>query len=639
MTVCAVVCVQKRQSMATSGSRKSVGGGASRKSLAPNGRKSVGGRKSMAPGGRRSIIGDEVPRRMTDPRPIKSKAFQDQGIKMVVRYLVENSAWRRLLRFRRPMSGLASLGAVLTFCCVPSTDYAHQISPKILNGPTTKDFQHVFEFLLSQFDRYRTPKERLQDDVVTAMGQLGYPLSISKSALQAVGTPHTWPNLLAVLVWAVELLEYGQQAGWDAEKEVDEISSQDVEKFLFAYLPRAYKNYLSDAYDESGREQEEEMEEHFEVRNRSCTEDIHQLEDANAAMRTEIELLQAEVGDIKAMDAKRDEMQRDVAALERCIEAKEDHKAKMERQLEKQQDEVEDAQAQLKRVEAEKQQYRQKLGKQEMSIGDVQRLQHDKATMDENLQRIQDEKEAMEKELWDLEMATKDATDELEENVKTYQKKAEQLKIVPANAKLADGVDVSIKFNRLASVVDGMVDKDLKNEIKRKLGDIRTKLVDKCHAIEDDRFAAEEKLHEITSAIADHRDAIAQVSENLQSAEKSLEQEKELWMAKKRAVTKEVTDVDDRLHSLKTEDESVLAESQRKLESIHAEFQATKQRLDSEKEMMNEALLSLTFDLTDHRDYITENLQKMSEKARNVLREVELEDEEDVEDTDQAYAE
>lgn len=526
---------------------------------------------------------------------------------------------------------------MLTLCCVPSTDYGATINPKILNGPTTKEFQQVFEFLLSQFDPHRTPKERLQDDFVTAMGQLGYPLSISKSALQAVGTPHTWPNLLAVLVWAVELLEYAKESGWDTEKDVDEFSSQDMEKFLFAFLPRAYKNYLSDAYDESA--QEEEMEEHFEMRNRSCTEDIQQLEDDNAAMREEIELLQAEVDDIKAMDAKRDEMQRDVAALERLIEAKEDHKAKMERQLEKQQDEVDDTQAELKRVEAEKQEYRQKLGKQEMSIGDVQRLQHDKATMDENLQRIQDEKEAMEKELWDLEMATKGATDELEENVKTYQKKAEQLKIVPANAKLADGVDVSIKFNRLASVVDDMVDKDLKHEIKRKLGDMRTKLVDKCHAIEDDRFAAEEKLHEITSAIADHRDAIAQVSENLQSAEKTLEQEKELWMAKKRGVTKEVTDVDDRLHSLKTEDESVLAESQRKLESIHAEFQSTKQRLDSEKEMMNEALLSLTFDLTDHRDYIQQNLQKMSEKARDVLREVELEDEEDAEDTDQAYAE
>eukprot|EP01043_Picozoa_sp_COSAG02_P043506 COSAG02_NODE_3794_length_6218_cov_8.112273_3_plen_631_part_00 len=630
--------MQKRESMATSRGRKSVGGGASRKSMAPSGRKSVGGRKSMAQGGRRSIIGDEVPRRMTDPRPIKDKKFQTQATMSVVRYLAENSAWSRLLRICCPapaLASVASLGSPSVVCrrSPDSTDYDHTISTKILNNPTTKDFQRVFEFLVSQFDPYRTPKERLQDDVVTAMGQLGYPLSISKSALQAVGTPHTWPNLLAVLVWAVELLEYGK----DAHEEMDEFASHDMEKFLFAFLPRAYKNYLSDAYDESA--QDEEMEAHFEMRNSSCTEEIQQLEEDNAAMREEIELLQAEVDEIKEMDAKRDEMQRDVASLERYIESQENHKGKMECQLEKQQAEAEDAQTELKRAEAEKQQYRQKLGQQEMSIGDVQRLQHDKVTMDENLQRIQDEKEAMEKELWDLEMATKAATDELEENVKTYQKRAEQLKIVPAGAKLADGVDVSIKFNRLASVVDGMVDKDLKHDIKPKLGDFKMKLVDKCHAIEDDKFAAEEKLHEITSAITDHRDAIAQVSENLQSAEKSLEQEKELWTAKKRAVTKEVTDVDDRLHSLKTEDESSLAQSQHKVETIHAEFQATKQRFESEKEMMNEALLSLTFDLTDHRDYIQQNLQKMSEKAEGVLREVELEDEEDAEDTGQAYAE
>lgn len=356
-------------------------------------------------------------------------------------------------------------------------------------------------------------------------------------------------------------------------------------------------------------------------------------------MLEEIELLQAEVDEIKEMDAKRDEMKRDKASLERYIESQESHKAKMESQLEKQQAEADGVQAELKRAEAEKQEYRQKVGKQEMSIGDVQRLQHDKVTMDENLQRIQDEKAAMEKELWDLEMATKNEIDELEEGVKAYQRRAEQLKIVPASAKLADGVDLSIKFNRLAADVDDMVNKDLKHDIKPKLGDVKMKLVDKYHAVEDDRFAAEEKLHELTSAITDHRDTISQVSETLRSAEKSLEQEKELWTAKKRAVTKEVEGIDDRVHALKTDDESALVESQRKVETIHAEYQATKQRFEAEKEMMNEALLSLTFDLTDHRDYIQNNLQMMSEKAEGVLREVELEDEEGDEEDTGAYAE
>ena len=34
-----------------------------------------------------------------------------------------------------------------------------------------------------------------------------YPFNISKSHLQAVGSPHAWPSLLAGLVWIVELLQ------------------------------------------------------------------------------------------------------------------------------------------------------------------------------------------------------------------------------------------------------------------------------------------------------------------------------------------------------------------------------------------------------------------------------------------------
>ena len=72
------------------------------------------------------------------------------------------------------------------------------------------------------------------------------------------------------------------------------------------------------------------------------------------------------------MDTKRDELQRDVAALARCIAAKDG----------------------TTRQGWRVRQYRQKLGKQDTSICDAQRSQHNKATMDESLQRIQDEKRA-----------------------------------------------------------------------------------------------------------------------------------------------------------------------------------------------------------------------------------------------------
>jgi len=33
-----------------------------------------------------------------------------------------------------------------------------------------------------------------------------YPFRVTKGALQSPGSPHTWPYLLAVLVWLVEML-------------------------------------------------------------------------------------------------------------------------------------------------------------------------------------------------------------------------------------------------------------------------------------------------------------------------------------------------------------------------------------------------------------------------------------------------
>ncbi len=44
---------------------------------------------------------------------------------------------------------------------------------------------------------------------------------------------------------------------------------------------------------------------------------------------------------------------------------------------------------------------------------------------------------------------------------------------------------------------------------------------------------------------------------------------------------------------------------------------------------MNQALLSLTFELTDHREYIQKNLAMMSARADILLKEVTLEDEEE----------
>ena len=53
---------------------------------------------------------------------------------------------------------------------------------------------------------------KIEDDVPALFKRLRYPFGISKSSLFAVGSPHTWPSLLAALTWLVELLNYEEKA-------------------------------------------------------------------------------------------------------------------------------------------------------------------------------------------------------------------------------------------------------------------------------------------------------------------------------------------------------------------------------------------------------------------------------------------
>jgi kinetochore protein NDC80 len=47
-----------------------------------------------------------------------------------------------------------------------------------------------------------------EDDIPVVFKQLRYPFQISKSSLYAVGSAHTWPYLLAALIWLVHMYIY-----------------------------------------------------------------------------------------------------------------------------------------------------------------------------------------------------------------------------------------------------------------------------------------------------------------------------------------------------------------------------------------------------------------------------------------------
>ena len=139
-----------------------------------------------------------------DPRPLGDKAYI-------------NSCVRQLISF------LSARG------------FDSALSPKTLAAPTAKEFAALALFLFRQADENFKFGSKTEDDVPTVFKQLRYPFQISKSALYAVGSPHTWPSLLTALTWLVQIFIYEEEAGRN-EAKVKLITSHAASVMLLLLL-------------------------------------------------------------------------------------------------------------------------------------------------------------------------------------------------------------------------------------------------------------------------------------------------------------------------------------------------------------------------------------------------------------------
>ena len=61
----------------------------------------------------------------------------------------------------------------------------------------------MYSFLIPTFKLEKKPEEQIPK----LFKQLGYPFMISKSYMFALGSPHTWPHILAAVSWLLDYIQ------------------------------------------------------------------------------------------------------------------------------------------------------------------------------------------------------------------------------------------------------------------------------------------------------------------------------------------------------------------------------------------------------------------------------------------------
>lgn len=431
---------------ASSRRRSSIGGMADR-------RKSIGGRQSFVP--------PPAPPVKQDPRPITDKAYQGQCIKQLLQYLTKSG-------------------------------YSYPISTKSLARPSGKDFNNICTFMLRKLDPsfQDSSSVKFEDEVAMNFKAMGYPYPISKTALVAAGSPHTWPALLAALTWLMEHLkcQEAEQNDGVVENQDDTKTFETMEE-LERKTDKAFFRFLSDNYaafldgNQSLTEQlEERFVDSFEQDNNVIEQEIERVNELNGLIVEKMNHLgqqsQSWVNNdfcdiivtneclflispsphapplprrLPELAKKREDYATDLEQFEDLVRQMDEHKEALEQKVKERTVELASTNQEVERMMAKVAALKEKVQQQELSIDDVRKMESEQQRVKEMLQRVSAQRQQHKEELWETEAELTKLLEGLDAVVDDYNTKLSELLHVMDDPTRASNFKMNVKKQHLDS--------------------------------------------------------------------------------------------------------------------------------------------------------------------------------------------
>nr|DAD18353.1 TPA_asm: hypothetical protein HUJ06_019816 [Nelumbo nucifera] len=158
----------------------------------------------------------------------------------------------------RHLSTIQNRDSDASFCslCHPSHQHLPRF-PLLLHcpqapSPLCQRHHCTIRFLFTHLD---SPSFKLEEDLPLLLKHLNCPFKLNKSALKAPGTLHSWPSLLAVIHWLIELAFYNDHI---ASSSITTTNSLFRDNRVLTHIINCYSLYIHG--DDDGVEEDEEEE-------------------------------------------------------------------------------------------------------------------------------------------------------------------------------------------------------------------------------------------------------------------------------------------------------------------------------------------------------------------------------------------
>ncbi|CAA0839035.1 Unknown protein [Striga hermonthica] len=456
--------------------------------------------------------------------------------------------------------------------------------------PSAKDITETLKFLLH---RLGFTSQKIDEDLGHALKFLRCPFKLNKSALRAPGTPHSWPNLLAVIHWLVQIIKYKDYTmtpppNFEGDK-------------MFMYTVNSYLLFISgdddkiDALDEDCIREMTEWKDTLEERVKGFEENVKELElklDAMKAGPSQKERLEQE----KAV------LEKDITKFNIMIEQLLSHLTEVQKKLEEKGKAVEAKVEDRKKICEENEELKKRVEEQGINLRDAERMKRELQAVERDIKETESARNGWEEKIWELDPEIGHRFKDLERLVMEGNQAIRRLKI---------GNGFQYQLNAIGSTPSEVLGLDYKSVLKPALAlfseDIKRSSMGKLEEL----ISLRQQSGENTAMLEERRNHIAALQSHIDEVEAQLNmirKDTHEYTSRCAAEARKLADeVDLEAHSMSV----VENEAAEFLKTSKVELEAAIAQAEGEVKLCAQELFNLINSVSTHKEYVASKIARM----------------------------
>lgn len=428
-----------------------------------------------------------------DPRPLTDRQYVQQSMRTLIAFLEERG-------------------------------YDCQLTPKSLSSLSSKEFESILTFLLHFIDPSFQFKKKLEEELPALVKCLGYPFNMSKSALSAIGSPHTWPPLLGFLMWLMDLIIYYELSeAQEKERTVDLRGRR--ESFFLDQLIKAYDLWLEGAevFPELAKEEDEFFETECagrEQRIENLRNDRAQLERTRSTLETQPSPLSLAKEHLRSLEASTNQFKMFLPSLT-------EHMKSVEVKLSDLDKEDAHLTSEIEELKKKRQMLEPVLEKQAEEGIDAERVVKERDILAAALKRVQVERIQLEADLKMKEAEFAEKQQLLKSSVIEYNRGLESHDLYrPTSTDSTwpsyDSLTISVKDHASPTCVKDILDKDVE-EITDRLRQLNDEVSRDMPTLQEELMKVQERVDELEEKNVMSRHDVKTLDDEREKMEKEYE--------------------------------------------------------------------------------------------------------------------